>query len=351
MALSDVVVVFGGASSERLVSVASAQNVSAHCPEASLWFLTKEGAVAPVSASALAAHQRAFETEFVPAEPPAFASLGAALDAQGRGRVFFLALHGGAGEDGSIAAEFERRGLAFTGSDSAASAKAFDKARAKALVGARGARLADAQLIEPSRQAAALEATLHRLLAAAPRWVLKPVADGSSFGLVHLRGAAEVANAAQTLANLNVRYLAESFIEGRELTVGVVDEAGGPAALPVSEVRLLPNAAFDYAGKYLGRGTEEITPAALTDAEREAAQRLAVLAHQAVGCFGYSRTDMILHRDGRGPVFLEINTLPGLTKASFIPQQLAAAGRAFRPFLEHQVELARKRARAATSGT
>jgi D-alanine-D-alanine ligase len=112
-------------------------------------------------------------------------------------------------------------------------------------------------------------------------------------------------------------------------------------ALPVSEVKLEEDAAFDYAGKYLGKGTTEVTPAVLTQAEWEAAQTLAVLAHRAVGCYGYTRTDMIL--TASGPVFLEINTLPGLTKASFIPQQLAASGRDLTMFLNTQLELARRR--------
>jgi D-alanine-D-alanine ligase len=120
-----------------------------------------------------------------------------------------------------------------------------------------------------------------------------------------------------------------------------MEEGPSQVALPVSEVKLEEDAAFDYAGKYLGKGTTEVTPAVLTQAEWEAAQTLAVLAHRAVGCYGYTRTDMIL--TASGPVFLEINTLPGLTKASFIPQQLAASGRDLTMFLNTQLELARRR--------
>ena len=338
----DVVLVFGGASSERLVSVASAQNVSAQLPDAALWFLARDGAVFKVTPGQLAAHQKAFENEFVPVGEKTWPTFGAALDTEGKGQTFFLALHGGAGENGDIQRELEARKVAFTASGSAASARAFDKAQAKALAGSRGARLAAAQIIEPG-PAKSIEETLRALLGTQPRWVLKPVADGSSFGLIHLTSPGQVPTAAGELAKLQLRYLAEAYVTGRELTVGVTDEQGGPQALPVSEVRLPKDAAFDYAGKYLGRGTEEITPAQLSDAERNAAQALAISAHQAVGCFGYSRTDMILSVDGQGPVFLEINTLPGLTKASFIPQQLAASGRSFKSFLERQLELARSR--------
>ncbi|MCA3010841.1 MAG: ATP-grasp domain-containing protein [Myxococcaceae bacterium] len=338
---NDVVILFGGSSSERLVSVASAQNVSALLPGAALWFLTRAHAVHVVAPETLAAHQRAFEAEFDPRSPVAFPSLEAALDAPaGRGLTFFLALHGGAGEDGSLQALFEARRRPFTGSGAAASARAFDKAVTKALVGAKGARLAAAEVLEPA-SAQALTPRLTALFARAPRWVLKPVADGSSVGLIHLTAPEQLPEAAGRIAASGLRYLAEQFVAGRELTVGVVDEAGGPLALPVSEVRTAPGGAFDYAGKYLGRGTEELTPAPISDGERQQAQALAVLAHQAVGCRGYSRTDLILTAEG--PVFLEVNTLPGLTKASFIPQQLTAAGRRLDDVLAWQLELARRR--------
>ncbi len=345
MSSSDVVILFGGASSERLVSVASAQNVSAHLPLAACWFLAPTGEVTVVTAVELAAHGRPFEVPFAPAAGPTWPSLEAALDAPGtKGLVFFLALHGGEGENGVTQRLFEERRLAFTGTGSRASADAFDKARTKQLAAAQGARVAEARAIPPLSRDEAV-GTLHALLAQHRRWVLKPLADGSSHGLIHLAGSEAVDAAATTLASLGLPYLAEVFIEGRELTVGVVDDDDGPTALPVSEVRLVPGGAFDYAGKYLGRGTEEVTPADLTDAERAQAQALGVLTHRAVACFGYSRTDMIL--TPAGPVLLEINTLPGLTRASFIPQQLAAAGRELPAFLHQQ--LARARARRDAS--
>lgn len=339
---SDVIILFGGNSSERRVSAASAQNVSRLLPDAALWFWSPSGAVHAVARDEVAAHGDVFVKDFAPRGAAAFPTLADALGSgDARGHAFLLALHGGDGENGTVQRALEAHGLAFTGSGSAASARAFDKAQTKALAAAKGVKVADARVLAPA-DAHANEAALRELLATHPRWVLKPLADGSSHGLVHLKSAAQVPEAAALLATLGLTYLAEVFIEGRELTVGVMDTEAGPAALPVSEVRLAVNAAFDYEGKYLGKGTEEITPAHLTDAEREAAQRLAVTTHQAVGCEGYSRTDMIL--TASGPVLLEINTLPGLTKASFIPQQLAAAGKDFTAFLQAQLELGRRRA-------
>jgi D-alanine-D-alanine ligase len=341
--MSDVIVLFGGSSSERLVSVASAQNVTRLLADAQPWFLSPQGAVTPVSLEELGAHQRPFEVPFTPAMTPRWPSLAAALDsAEAAGKVFFLALHGGEGENGTVQLLLEQRRLGFTGSGSVASANAFDKAQAKRLAGAAGARLAEARVLSPMSEADT-ERALLQLFEANPRWVLKPQADGSSHGLVHLKSRDEVKAAATLISGLKLAYLAEVFIEGRELTVGVSEEEGGLVPLPVSEVRLVPNGAFDYAGKYLGKGTEEITPAQLTEQERAATQALALTTHRAVGCEGYSRTDMIL--TSRGPVLLEINTLPGLTKASFIPQQLAAAQKDLTGFLRWQLELGRRRAK------
>jgi D-alanine-D-alanine ligase len=122
-----------------------------------------------------------------------------------------------------------------------------------------------------------------------------------------------------------------------------VVEAPGLAAtaLPASEIRLTGESAFDYEGKYLGRGSVEITPAEVPPEVSAAAQNVALAAHRLIGCSGYSRTDVIAAEGG--VYFLELNTLPGLTRASFIPQQLAAAGRSLEQFLDDQIALARAR--------
>lgn len=111
--------------------------------------------------------------------------------------------------------------------------------------------------------------------------------------------------------------------------------------LPPSEVILERDAHFDYEGKYLGVGNREVTPAALTVREAAAAQALSMIAHSALGCFGYTRTDMIM--TSKGIYYLETNTLPGMTRASFIPQQLRAAGISLESFVQGQLALAKRR--------
>lgn len=333
-----VVVLFGGDGNEHRVSVASAQNVARHLPRATLWYWTLEGQVLEVRTKDLASFERPFETDFTPVplrEWPSFE--GAVRDESVRDTVFFLALHGGSGENGTVQAELESLGLRFTGSGSRASRLAFDKCRARDELARVGARIADACIVD--RDAASHE-KLSALFETWGKVVLKPVADGSSFGVRIIDDERDLGAGIEAVRKAGHDYLAEAFVTGRELTVGVIERGSEPSALPCSEVKLDPGRSFDYEGKYLGKGTVELTPAPVSNDIAQAAQQVALTAHDVVACSGYSRTDVIVDDDG--PVFLEINTLPGLTAASFIPQQLEAAGISMAEFLEEQVELACK---------
>jgi D-alanine-D-alanine ligase len=341
-----IALLFGGTSPERRVSVASAQHMLDALEQlepCALWFEAPDGQIYFPAAADLRAYERPFETDYTPRAFAAHRSLAAALDAEAervRDSAFFVALHGGTGEDGTIQKQLEARGLAFTGSGSLASARAFDKTVAKQLVRDRGILTAES-IVVPQNDVQRARDALEGLLALHGRAVAKPVAGGSSVGLHQVRTPEEAARAAQDVAFADEIYLAEAFIEGVELTVGVVED-GTLRALPPSEVRVDHGRAFDYEGKYLGKGTIEITPAEVTAEVARAAQEVAIAAHDALGCEGYSRTDVIV--SPRGPVFLEINTLPGLTRRSFIPQQLAAEGTAIKDFLRDQLALARRRA-------
>lgn len=341
LASEKVVVLLGGPGGERLVSVASAQNVARLLPDASFWFWAADGRVHQVSRDAILGHQRAFEVEFQPQVPPYAASLSAALDTEeARGKVFFLALHGDAGEDGTIQGWLEQRRLYFTGSGSEACGRAMDKVCAKTLVQAQGLRVPTGEAL--STDLSEIRAQLRSLRQRLGDLALKPVAEGSSTGLLFIESDEDLERAAAEVAGEPARsYLAESFVKGVELTVGVLDGGDGLRELPCSEVRLAAGGRFDYLGKYLGRGTKEVTPAEVPPPVSRAAQEVAKQAHRILGCTGYSRTDIIVN--GQGPVFLELNTLPGLTRASFIPQQLEAAGIPFEDFLEAQIQLARRR--------
>jgi D-alanine-D-alanine ligase len=323
------IVLFGGRSDERHVSVASAQHVVRHLDSPAGWFWAPDGTVHHVTIESLLRHENPFVADYVPTGSRTSPDLDRALDGRSADDcICVLALHGGEGEDGTVQRQLETRGIAFTGSGPDASARAFNKERAKELVRDR-VRVPESRWTEGDLPSVAGE-----MLERYERVVAKPVAGGSSRGLLFLsRGDA--------IPDVSVPYLVERFIAGRELTVGVVEDE----ALPVLEIEVAAGFQFDYAGKYLGKGTREICPANIPEAVRAEAQRVALAAHRALGCEGYSRSDMVANDEGVW--FLELNTLPGLTTSSLIPQQLHAAGMNMRGFLERQMALALRRHSAA----
>lgn len=344
------ILMFGGPSEERFVSVASAQNLAgkmsqeSDLPFSELWFVSPEGEVHSVSKESLVGHKDPFKTPFQPQDK---IHLGKTMDEAisklspdaRRSTVVFLGFHGTYGEDGRIQAILEKNGIPFTGSDSKSSHLCFEKNLAKNVAEKNGLATAPGLLLEKSNLP-----QLKDFFRTHGKIVVKPVANGSSIGLHIIKNEEQFTKAALEIDKSESMgtFLAEKFIEGRELTVGIVERDGKLVALPPSEVVLNDGGTFDYDGKYLGRGTTEITPAQVTPAEALAAQNLALTAHEALGCFGYTRTDVILRPEG--VLFIETNTLPGLTKASFIPQQLEAAKISMTGFVEEQLNLALKRA-------
>ena len=331
---SDVVMLFGGQSREHVVSIASARYLASELPEAAYWYESEAGPVFEVDREELLALDKPFEQKFEPKRAARFASLRQAIDGGAlAGKVVYFAWHGGRCEDGTVQRWLEEAGVPFTGSDAASSARCFDKHLARAAVGAAGLRIPQGARLS--------EVDPHVFFSDFGAVALKPIADGSSNGLFLVHDADALERALAAIGPHRDSYLVEEFVSGIELSVGVIDEPAGPRALPCTEVRLERGRVFDFAGKYLGHGTAEITPAEIPAEATAAAQRLAVGAHVALGCRGCTRTDMILAADG--PVYLETNTLPGMTHASFVPQQLRAAGIPMRAFLEREIAIARTR--------
>lgn len=334
------VLLFGGSSEERLVSVASAQNLANQYTFSEICFLHPEGSISTVSKEELLSHKDAFQVEFKTQQKPFCRSLDQATSFL-KDKTIFLALHGTQGEDGTIQALFEAADISFTGSNSNSSRLAFEKDRAKKIVSKVEIAVA-AEMVLNLEDLKNATPTIQEFYKQHGKMVVKPIASGSSIGLHIITDEKSLDEATHALSTEKFgSYLLEKFIEGRELTIGVLETDQGLKALPPSEVLLKAGHSFDYQGKYLGRGTTEITPAELSATETVKAQHLALQAHKALGCFGYSRTDVIL--TSTGPVFLETNTLPGLSKASFIPQQLKAADIEFKRFIEDQLRLAERR--------
>src|SRR5712692_868464 len=208
---SDATLLFGGSSSERRVSVASAQHIAAVLDQVAAFFLAPTGAPFAVQREELLRFEKPFERDFVPSGEAAFPDLVAAVESAPR-RVYLLALHGGEGEDGTVQRLLESRKIAFTGPGALASSRAFDKEIAKQVASAAGVRIAESVHLSPDPRV--MRETLRDFLAMHGRVVAKPVAGGSSVGLYHLLGEADVDRAAAGIEESGEVYLAEQFISG-----------------------------------------------------------------------------------------------------------------------------------------
>jgi D-alanine-D-alanine ligase len=323
-----ITILFGGTNKERLVSAASAQALHRALPEADLWFWSVADAVHEVSSKELLTHARPFEDEFTPLARGV--PLEQALDqAKAEDRVLVLGLHGGRAENGELQAMCEMRGIAFTGSGSAASHLAFDKVAAKRFAAIAGVAAPEGIALDDIDAAFAEYGKL----------IAKPARDGSSYGLIFVNAKQDlvaVRNAART-----EEYVIEPFVSGVEATCGVLERSDG-TAISLPPIEIIPGeGAFDYTAKYLLKSTQEICPGRFAAEITAALMDKALRAHRALSCAGYSRSDFIV--SAKGPVYLETNTLPGLTAASLYPKALTAQGIEFADFLHGQIELARKR--------
>jgi D-alanine-D-alanine ligase len=324
-----ITILFGGTNTERLVSVASAQALHEALPEADLWFWDVGDTVHEVRSQALRSHARPFEDPFKPGTRGI--GLEQALDqAKAEQRLLVLALHGGRAENGELQVMCEMLGIPFTGSGSASSHLAFDKIAAKRFAAIAGVKAPIGLRLED----------IDAALVEYDKLIAKPVRDGSSYGLIFVNSTQDLAavrNAAKT-----EQYVIEPFISGVEATCGVLEQLDGSViALPPIEI-VPAEGGFDYTAKYLLKSTQEICPGRFAPEITAQIMDHAVKAHQALSCSGYSRSDFIVSQ--QGPVFLETNTLPGLTKASLYPKALKAQGIESVDFLQGQIALATKRA-------
>jgi D-alanine-D-alanine ligase len=325
-----ITILFGGTNKERLVSVASAQALHSALPQADLWFWDIDDSVHQVRSEQLLGHSRPFEDPFKP-EGRGVGTIEQALDkARAEDRLLVLGLHGGMAEDGELQAMCEMRGIPFTGSGSASSHLAFDKVAAKRFAAIAGVKAPAGVALEDAEAA----------LAEYGKLIAKPARDGSSYGLIFVNSTQDliaVRNAAST-----EDYLIEPFISGVEATCGVLERLDG-SLTPLPPIEIIPaEGEFDYKAKYLAKTTQEICPGRFAAETSARIMDQAVRAHKAMSCRGYSRSDFIV--SGGGPIYLETNTLPGLTKASLYPKALNAQGIAFADFLRDQIVLALKRA-------
>ena len=295
LAHKHIAVLKGGPGSERLVSLASAAGV------------------------AKALRGLGAEVIEIDVRGPGF-DLSPGVD------LAFNMIHGTFGEDGQLQRELESRGVPYTGEGVMGREMAFDKLQTKARFDAAGVPSAKYEVV-PAGQEPSFP----------PPYVIKAPCEGSSVGVFIVKTAEEAAPAVREAAKFARELLVEEFVEGRELTVGIL----GDLALPVIEIR--PREGFyDFNNKYpflTGKGAaDHYCPAALDPVETELVQRTALEAKRALDLRVYCRVDILLRPNGQ-PIVLEINTIPGMTEASLLPEAARAAGIDYPQLCERIVQL------------
>lgn len=246
----------------------------------------------------------------------------------------FLALHGPFGEDGTIQGLLEMMGIPYTGSGVLASAVGMNKVMTKHVL--------ESHHLPTPRYSVLKEGDRTRLTL--PRGfsfpvVVKPAAQGSTLGVSIVREKKEMDEACRLAFSYGSEVLVETFIEGREITVGILDER------PLPVIEIVPRKGFyTYQAKYTPGATDFIVPASLRQKTRQKVQQAALLVHRAIGCCGMSRIDMRLGRDDE-PSILEINTIPGMTERSLLPMAAGQAGISYDMVVELILKTALKRMR------
>jgi D-alanine-D-alanine ligase len=258
----------------------------------------------------------------------AHGAVGHALKAR-RVDVAFIALHGTFGEDGTVQEICETAGVPYTGSDVAASRLGMDKVASRQRFREAGLAVPQWQVVETAKWEGGDGAS--------SLWypvVVKPINQGSSVGVSLVRREAALPSAIREAGRFGPQALIEEYIEGRELTVGVL----GQEPLPIVEIR--PREPFfSYTAKYTTGRTEYLAPAPLPVHVAHAVQAASLTAHHALGCRHVSRVDLMLTGD-ETPVILEVNTIPGLTPMSLLPKAAACVNLSYEELCEWLVLMA-----------
>jgi D-alanine-D-alanine ligase len=244
----------------------------------------------------------------------------------------FITIHGTFGEDGQVQKILETRGIAYTGEGVNGSELAFDKIRSKEKFREHGVTTPQSEVITAGQ----------RPTVPLPI-VVKPPRQGSTVGVYIIKSESELDFALAQAAKFDRELLVEEFIQGRELTIGIL----GDQALPILEI--IPKSGFyDFNNKYPflnpqgDGGAEHVCPAKIDSAKTKEIQGLALRAHRSLGLQVYSRVDVLLPASAP-PTVLEVNTIPGMTEASLLPEAAAAAGISYVDLCLRIIELSRAR--------
>lgn len=254
--------------------------------------------------------------------------------------VVFNALHGEFGEDGKVQKILEAFNIPYTGSTSLSSAIGMNKELAKKYFSAVGIRVPRGVTVARGEEVSEVVARVGDEIRAP--YVVKPLSGGSSVGLTLAQDDKELILGIEEALAYSEKALVEEYVRGREVTLGVVDscEGVGSYCTPPLEILLPEGQLFDYDQKYKNL-KHPVGPARMRDDERRALEDAALRAHIHLGARHYARYDFIMTDEG--PCLLEVNTLPGLTDTSLLPQSLALSGLSMPEFLDYVLTLALKK--------
>ena len=314
----------GGPSSEHEVSLASAKNILSNLDKAkyqvTLVLISRD-------------NKWGFGSEFDSIETTMNLDEGIQELKSLAPDLVFIGLHGTFGEDGTLQSLLENNNLKFTGSGSQASSKAFNKLASQQIVQQLGIRTI--KTIDFSKQDwhSDPEKILNIARDLGGSLIVKPVEGGSSLGIVLNKDRHSLPKDIEESFKYSDHIMIQPFIKGREFSCGVLEKNGVPEALEVTEIIPINQDFFNYESKYNSESSQEITPANIDRSIYDQIKSSSVASHKAHGCSGYSRTDFLLS-DG-DIYFMEINTLPGMTTASLVPQEAKAMGINFSDLLDN----------------
>ena len=246
----------------------------------------------------------------------------------------FNAIHGHPGEDGTILAYFDLIGLKHTSAPFYQMALTFNKRDCLSVVKQYGIKTATSYYLDKGNEIR-VDEIIDKV--GLPCFI-KPNNAGSSFGISKAKYKEEIIPAIEKAFKEDSQILIESFLDGTEVSIGVIEYKDTIKVLPMTEI-VTENDFFDYEAKYLGK-SEEITPARISASAHKKLEKAASQVYQVLNMSGISRSEYILVNDE--PYFLEINTVPGLTAESIIPQQVLAAGISLQEFFNNSIEMALK---------
>lgn len=230
-------------------------------------------------------------------------------------KVFPL-LHGKYGEDGKLQKILERKKINFVGSSSRASSLCMDKDKTNKILSKNDIFIPKSKIIYKDKFKHNLKYPI----------IVKPVDEGSSFGLFKIESEVEFLKNLSKFFRKNNILLAQEYISGREFTCGILDIKNKTKALSVSEIILTKTKTFNYKAKYTKDAVNEITPASIDKKLTKKIQDLARKCHIILGCRDISRTDILLNIKDNNLYVLETNTMPGMTQTSFVPEQAKSSG-------------------------